>query len=264
MILIQFILMSSLDLPGFFFNMRMLWSCLKDKTKHKFLKRYRALYVCQCVCQLTILAMVSTDSWRGYHDVLSLLFISVIFFQACNLTAILTVYNGRPMALGNRELSTKLKLFASLFLLLTGAVVIWWYSSFPQEFNFRVSVKIVFFVSMVFLVVLFVPASRIIIHNEYKGAVTQPEIETKTCNIFKENERSVMFITLLILCLLVIVQGIRPLSFSQDFEKTEVLEEVLDSLITRFVFGIVLPVVFTDMIDFSSEDWGSEMKTLHI
>ena len=140
-----------LDLAALVFNVRMLRTCFKDKTKYKFLQRGRILVICQCTCQVTILVTDAIESWKGfasqlreYCNIYRILSLSVMFFQACNLTAILTIYFKRRETSGNRELSTKLKVFAVLSLGFTGSVVIWWYNCFSLHILSQVVLKAVF------------------------------------------------------------------------------------------------------------------------
>ena len=74
----------------------------------------------------------------------------------------------------------------------------------------------------------------------------------KTCSllwkVYIENRRPVLFITLLLVCLLVI------LSWSPRSAGNEARKDVLYSVITRFVVGIVLPVMFTDLIELSKQE----------
>ena len=58
----------------------------------------------------------------------------MLFFQACNLLAIVTIVLETPVKRGNREFSTKLKIFAVLALGLTvGSVTMWWYNWFSSQ-----------------------------------------------------------------------------------------------------------------------------------
>ena len=177
------------------------------------------------------------------------------FFQGCNLMAILIVYFDQPTAHGTSELCSKLKVSAALSLGFTGSAMIWWYTCSSGEFLFQMVLKVIFVTSVAFVILLFTLDAR------NNNTLVQLEVDTqqasmKTCSllwkVFKENRRSVLFITLLLVCLLVI------LCWSPRSAENEALKDVLYSkvysLITRFVVGIVLPVTFTDLIELSKEE----------
>ena len=57
--------MAALDLTGIIFNLRMLRSCFKDKTKYTFLQKCRTLAICQCACKVVTLVADAAESWKG-------------------------------------------------------------------------------------------------------------------------------------------------------------------------------------------------------
>ena len=208
------LLMAALDLAGITLNLRMLRSCFKDKTKYRFLQNCRTLAICQCACQVIILLADAVSSWKGLEteprescNVLRVLSSSMLFFQACNLMAILSIYFDQPTVHGTSELCSKLKISAALFLGFTGSAMIWWYTCSSREFLFQMVLKVIFVTSVAFVILLFTLDARNNVH-------VQPEVDTqqvsmKTCSllwkVFKENRRPVLFITLLLVCLLVIL-----------------------------------------------------------
>lgn len=165
MSLIYTLLMAALDLAGITFNLQMLRSCFKDKTK--FLQKCRILAVCQCACQVIILLADAVESWEGLEteprescDVLRVLSSSMLFFQACNLMAISIIYSvDQPTAHGT-ELCSKLKILAVLSLGFTGSALILCNSCFSQEFLFEMALRIVFVLSVAFVVLLFAWGAR--------------------------------------------------------------------------------------------------------
>ena len=119
---------------GVFFNLRMLRSCFKDKTKNTFLQKCRTLTVCQCACQVTILVADAVESWIGLEtqprescNVFRVLSSSTLFLQGCNLVAILMIHFDQPTSHGTRELCSKLKVSAAWSLGFIGSAMIWWY-----------------------------------------------------------------------------------------------------------------------------------------
>ena len=270
------LLMAVLDLAGVFFNIRMLRSCFKDTTKYTILQKCKTISICQCACQVIILVTGAVESWTGFHDqfresciVFKLLWISVMFLQACNITAILIIDSDHSLVCRNRDVSSKLKMAATLFWGFVGSTMIWWYSCFPQEFISPMTFIVIQLILLVMFVVLLLAAgSRNNIHDQLNNTNTDTLINSSLVWKFcKENKRPVFFITLLLICLVVILSGlyrtVHPSEslLSQDFEQTRVFKEALHSFIPMFVDGIVLPVTFSDWID-SSDQEGNEMKLI--
>ena len=110
MSLIYALLMAALDLAGIIFNLRMLRSCFRDKEKYTFLQKCRTLAICQCACQVLILLADAVDSWQGFEtesrescDVVRVLSSSMLFFQGCNLMAILIRNHNCGFKLNSRD-----------------------------------------------------------------------------------------------------------------------------------------------------------------
>ena len=256
--LIYALVMAALDLAGIVFNIRMLQSCFKDKTKYTFLQKCRTLTICQCACQGIILVADAVESWKGFEiqpreacNVFIILMCSTLFFQVCNLLAILVIYFDHPVGQGNLELSSKLKISAALSLGFIGCVVIWWCSCFSQDFFSQMAITVLFVVAVAFVVLLFPADARKIIQDPLDDAAT-PETSTKTysllCKVYKE-QRQVFFIILLLVCLVVIISG------SPHSAETEGFKEMFFySIVTRFVVGIILPVTFSDLIELSQKE----------
>ena len=266
MSLIYTLLMAALDLAGIIFNLQMLRSCFKDKEKYTFLQKCRTLAICQCVCQVIILLADGLEMSEGLKtescNIVRVLSNSTLFFQGCNLTAILIISFDQPTAHGTSRLCTKLKISAALSLGLFGSAIIWWNSYFSQDrlHIFQMTpLPILFVVSVAFIVLLFAWDARNIIHDKVKD--DPQEASMKTCpllwNVLQEYHRPVLFILLLLVCFLVI------LSWSPRAAENEVLKDALYSVITRFVVGIVLPVTFTDLIE-SSKQEENGLKTTFI
>ena len=117
--------------------------------------------------------------------------------------AILIIYFDQPTAHGASELWSKLKISATLFLGFTGSAMIWWYTCSSREFLFQMLLKVTFVVSVAFVILLFAWDAR-------NNIDVQLEVETqqasmKRCSllwkVFKENRRTVLFITLSLVCL---------------------------------------------------------------
>ena len=183
----------------------------------------------------------------------------MLIFQACNLIVILIIYFDQPTAHGASELWSKLKISAALFLGFTGSAMIWWYACSSREFVFQMVLKVIFVVSVAFVILLFAWDARNNIDVQLE--VDTQQASMKTCSllwkVFKENRRTVLFMTLSLVCLLVV------LSWSPRLAENEAMMGALCSVISRFVVGIVLPVFFADLIELSKQE-ENELKTAFI
>ena len=249
--------MAALDLAGIIFNMPMLQSCFNDKRKYTFLQKCRTLAICQCACQVVILLAGAAELWEGletesreYCDVFRVLSSSMLFFQGCNLMAISVICFDQSTEHGTSELCSKLKILAVLSLGLTGAVMIWCYSCISEEFRFQMALRVIFVVSVAFVILLLGWDARNNIQDQLDEDAQQ--VSMKTCSllwkVLKENRRPVLLISLLFVCLLMLSSW--SFRSAENGEK----KDVLYSIITRFVAGIVLPVTFTDLIELSKQD----------
>ena len=255
--------MAALDLAGITFNLRMLRSCFKNKENYTFLQKCQTLAICQCACQVTILVADAVEMWKGLEtessNVFRVLSSSMLFFQGCNLIAILIIYFDQPTLHGAPELCSKLKISAALSLGLTGSAIIWWNSYFCKDLhNFQMfRLPVLFVVSLALAVLLFAWDARNIIQVEDDPQEASMETCSLLWKVLQEHRRPVLFIFLLLVCLLVI------LSWSPRSAEIEVMMDARYSVITRFVVGIVLPVTFTDLIESSKQD-ENRLKTVII
>lgn len=246
-----------LSMAGFLFNLRMLQSCFKDKKKNTFLQKYRTLSVCQCVCQVTILVADAVESWKELEteprescNIFRVLSSSTLFYQGCNLMAIFIIYFEQPTGHGASESCSKLKVSAALCLGFTGSLLIWWYNCFLQEFYSHlialiIIVMVMFMITAAFVFLMF--AADVWNNNQVELGDTIAEASMSTfsllCKVFMENKKLAFFITLLLMCLVILSCSL-----------IEVFKDVIYSFISRFVPGIVLPVTFSDLIDSSYEN----------
>ena len=278
MSLLVLLLISALDLAAIFFNVRMLLICFKYKAKHKFLQKFRVLAIFQCACQVTILVSETIGWWKGFDvkpnescDVFRVLSLSVMFFQACNLTAIMTAYHGHPVAHENGELFANLRMSAALIVGFVGSAVIWWYNCYSHAPISRLALKVAFVVTVSFVVLLML-AAALTTNAEEQREITSPESDTAIntwsllWNICKESKKPLFFTALLSACLVMILSG-EPRSESllcQDFEQDAFFKEILYSAITKFAVGIVLPVTLYDLIKYSSSEGNKDKTTVSV
>ena len=114
-------------------------------------------------------------------------------------------------------------------------------------------VKGILYVVMVAFVVLLLVEDSMNnnIHDQVEKTTARTSI--KTCALLwkfcKENKMCMLFIVMLLMCLAVILIGLPRSSLSIGFEQARFFHEVVYSLITRFVVGIVLPLTISDLIE---------------
>lgn len=265
MSLTYWLVIAALDLAGVIFSARMLRRCFQDKMKNTFLYKYRTLAICQCACQATFVVTDAVQSWKGFEiqarescNVFRVLSISTLFFQACNITAMMIVYSdhGSP---ANQDTSSKRKITAALSLGLIGSAVIWWYSCFSQELLSQMTL-VILLVAAAALVVLFAIDIR---HRLVNTTPDLPEAPIKTpslaWNVCKENKRAVAFIILLLMCLVVVLSNVPRSTF--HFNASVYL---IIMIFQRSGVGIGLPLTITDFIDSSNEQDREQEKFMVI
>lgn len=260
MCLIYMVVTAALDLAGIVLNMRMLWSCFKDKTKYKFLQRCRSLTISQCACQVTILLTNAVQSWPGFEfescNVFGGLLITMNFLLACNMVAILIhLDSGYPIeTCENQEVYlSKLKIPAALVVF--GSIILW-YSYFSQVFLSQMAVKGILFVVLITLVALLYTAfSGSNCHYQLTDASTNTSTTTSFSlwNVYQENRITFFFFALSLTLVAVLLRALPRSSFSMNFEQAIIFQKFMCSLITRLV-GIALPLVICDLIDSSYEE----------
>ena len=254
-------------MAGVIFNLRMLRSCFKDKTKYTFLQKCRTLAVCQCVFQVAILVVDAVESWKGMEtqprescDVFRVLSNSMLFFQGCNFTAIFIIYFDQPTAHGTRKIFSKLKISATLCVGFLGFAMIWWYSCFSQQLYshyiaFTIILMVMVIVTAAFAVLVFAANAWNSNQEKLENTVAEASMNTFSSlgKVFLDNKKLTFFITLLLMFLVILSCSL-----------TEVFNEVIYSFISMFVLGIVLPVTLSDLIDSSYENGKETQKIIVI
>lgn len=247
--LIQFILIAVLDLVGVFFNFLMLWKCFKTKTKDSFLKKCRILTIWQSACQVMIVVADVLESWKlGFNiqpgedcNVFRTLSISMMLFQACNITVILMLHSDhRKRYFRNREVSSKLKISIVL------SLCVWW-NCFSRELDLsEMAVKVSCLAAVVYFVLLFAAASRndILDQEEDNAKTNTTEASKNACHllwdVFKGDKKELSFNALLLTCLLMSLGDVPRSSF--HFKK------ILSLLMASFTAGIALPLTISALI----------------
>lgn len=252
MSLTYWLVIATFDLAGVVFNARMLRRCFQDKMNNTFPYKCRTLAICQCTCQAMFVVTDAVQSWKGFEiqarescDLFRVLSISTLFFQACNITAMMLVYSddGSP---ANQDASFKrIKLTATLSLGLIGSGMIWWYSCFSHEVLSQMTVVIMFVVAAAF-VLLFAVDIRHRLVNTIPG--TPMKTRSLALNVCNENKRPLAFIILLLTCLVVVLSNVPRSTLHFNASIYSII-----MIFQRSTVGIGLPLTISDLIDSSSE-----------
>lgn len=249
-----------LDIVTLYLNARLLMICFKDKSKYTFLENCGALAICQGAYQVIILTADSVELWNGFTILpgetcspFRVLSLSVMFFQTCNLTAMMTVYNEHPAGRKTQEPSSKARMYAALSLGVVGSAVIIWHNCCVQDLIPLLALKTAFVV-IVALVILLLAAA--LTKNVENNTLESQAAIDKCASPLKDHKRSkkpIFFTALLLLGLVLIVSGV-PNTDSMPYEddvQVTLFKEALYSVITKFALGIVLPVTLYDLINAS-------------
>ena len=259
------LLLAAVDLAGVFFNIRMLRTCFKDKTKNTFLQRSRMVAISQVACQATILGMDAIESWNGFDvqprescNVFRVLSIIMMLFEASNIIVIMIVYVDHNMRYQNQEmLSSKLKMTVAVSLGIIGSIITWWYSCGSQEILSQKVVKVMAVVHLAFVVFLASSAFR----DYIDGLSESREDSMETCPLllraFKGDKKLISFIVLSLManCFVLILGDMPRMSLH--------LKETCLLFILRFVVCFVLPLTVIDMVN-SSHDEENEKQVVVI
>ena len=247
-----YLVLAAVDLAGVVFNMRMLQSCFKDKTKNTFVQRSRMLAIWQVTCQATILVMDAVESWNRFDvhpsescNVFRVMSIIMMLIQACNITAIMIIYLDHYMADQNKKQSSKVKITGAVSMGIIGSIMIWWYSCGFQEIISQIAVRVVCVVCVAFVLFLLCAALRNNIDGVSEGVTTEASMETSPLLLrgLKDDKKLISFIALLLMVFVLILSDVPHLSLH--------FKEACFLLVTRFVVGFVLPLTVIDVIDSS-------------
>ena len=263
-----FLLISILDVAAVFFNGRLLLSCFKDKTKQKFIQKCRILASLQAACQVSILGADTAEWWKGFRiqptescNVLRVLSLSMMFFQTCNLTAIITVYYEHPVVHEKRRSFSYLLVYAVLLLGFIGSAIFLWHGCFSQTSISQAVVEVELILTM-FLIFYLLSVALDKNDAEYNKEVTSLKSDASTKSRFsswlwkawKESKKSLFFTVLFTVCLVLIFSEVARARFEtalwdRDLKRETSFDGIVYLLIIKFCVGTVLPVTLYDLID---------------
>ncbi|KAL9983579.1 hypothetical protein ACROYT_G005774, partial [Oculina patagonica] len=244
-------LITAFGLVGVFFNLQMLLTCFRNKTKYTFLQNIWAFVICQFVYHVSVLVMNTVDAWtkldvqQGEYCSTIYLLISTFmtFFAGGNLMAILVIESRNTMPYQSRELFPTCGLFTTAALALGFAVsVILRYACFCEQFVFHVMVISVIIVVTIVVLLLVASGSTLQVDNTTpKRSMPKTSLPIR----FKKNKGIVLFIALFLICI--------GVSVTQSSVSPQAFHAAFYLLIMNAAVGIALPLTFKDFVDSSSE-----------
>ena len=264
--LVYLLLLAALDVIGVFFNIQLLLSCFRDKTKHKFLHNYRPLMICQVVYQVTILATNTVESWRRTfandheesYPVLIGLSYSADIFLAFNLAAIWVSESCHAVVHKSRQVSPRLLVSAAVSLGFINSAIIVWHNHLNREISEYKMVCILIFNFVVlnaFLLCLFVRARKI--STKHEENIANRERPSLSCNSGKDNklnqETLLSFIALFFIFCVVVI-SFTHLNF-MEIERNKFVQMFnIFKVIQNLAVGMVIPVCLIYLTDASSKE----------
>lgn len=241
---------------GVFFNLRMLLSSLKNKTKYTFLQNIWPVVICQTFYHVTVLTVNTVDAWTRL-DVQRLEYCSVVyvlvstvmtFFVSGNLMAILATESRNTLESVNqsREPFFTRTLFRTAVLALGFSVVVFLrcYICFDQQLAFYVmNISVMVLVTIIVLLLVACGSTMPSLDLD-RIARNRPMPRTSLLTRCKKNKGTVLFVALFLMCTGL---AVTQLFSTQTFQARSYL------LIMNAVVGIALPVAFNDFFVLSSE-----------
>ena len=255
-------LITGLGLVGVFFNLRMLLSCLRNRTKYTFLQNIWPVVICQTVYHVTVITMNTVDAWerpdvqRGEYCSVIYALVSTLmtFFIGGNLMAVLAMEsrNNLESVDQSREPFSTCTLFRTVVLALgfCVAVILRCYVCFHQQLTFYAMNISVIVVVTIIVLLLVAYGSSVPSLDLARITPNRPMLRTSLLTRCKKNKGTVLFVALFLMCTGLVVS---QLFSTQAFQAFSYL------LIMNAVVGIALPVAFDDFIVLSSK-LENEMK----
>lgn len=251
-------LISATDLAAVYFNIRMLLSCFKDRTKRPSLQKLRPFVICQCFYQVTILATNTLKVWGALgvdHGepfcVLRMLETAMKMLLYCNLIAISVVIVPEDK---DRQFRPMLLVFAALCLVFIGSTAIWRHSCWLREVLPQKAMILILAFLLLLLLLLYAKITQL--------DLIDTELQTSSpCDILRENKTFILATFWLILCCGLILLKVLDLPWVPLKELGEQNVFYLNAFMLNSVVGIALPLVLTDWLNSSKEE-ETEMKTI--
>lgn len=264
------LLISVLDLGAVFFNGRLLLSCFRRNTKYKFVQKCWMLASLQAASQVAILVADGIEWWNGFQiqptescNVFRVLSLSMLFFQICIPTAIVTVCYEHLAGHEERKSFSCLSMYTVLLLGFLGSAIIFWHCCFTRTPTSQAVLKVALILTMSFVVYLLSTALAKS-GAEYNKEITSlksnasmnSRLSSWSWKAWEENKESLFLTVLFTACLTLIFIGAahaNPESalWGRDLKGEMLFNGIVYHLIRKFCVGTGLPVTVYYFINLS-------------
>ena len=250
-------LLMMFHLFGLFYNVRLLRSCFKDKTKYAVLQKSRPLMICQSILQLILLSLNANEAtmaftneqqeeWCGTN---SILMTSVGFLMIYNILAMLAIEHHTIVGL-TKAISPKVALIF-LVVISTGIGLLLVVSSAAYLCSSHLAITVACLLIMGLVLVV---SWRICTHTEDD---TEELADTTTLlNFLSKNKMSVFYTILISLGITTIIAldvvcsvAYRFQESEETFQSLRFVERVIYLYVMCFAVGISLPLHFRQIIE---------------
>lgn len=269
----SYLILMALHLVGVLFNIRMLASCFKDKASHTILHKSRRFMVWQCILQVTVLVLNADEVTRAFGEqgpewcqTNEILMTSVRLFIIYNLLAILAVEDHTIVCL-KRELSPKVAMSGALTAGVTSCGILFWIGAVSSP-ALCVSHIASSFASTLMILFSLLLAFRICTQADQDTVKSSTE-ETSLLLSFLSKNKTAVFLTAFVAvvalvcttlavfqslgtvvsCVSVATSGYTQENYAEFSHGVGFLQKIFYLNIIWFVMGIVLPVIFRQLID---------------
>jgi len=254
-----YLLLLAFHLVGLFFNMRMFTSCFKEKAKYTILQKSKSFMICQCILQVTLLALNANEATRAFdkertHEwcrTNSVLMTSVGFLMVYNVLAMFAIEHHTIVGLRS-EPSPKVALL--MFGIITFGIVcsISVFSVTELCTSYRTLTVVCSLLMLLILWALW----RVCTYVDRDTPKTTTETSA-LLDFFSKNKTVVFFSTLIVLAIFskIFLDVISSVVFNfqpveDEFQGIQFFEKVVFLYVMCFAVGISLPLHFQNLIDF--------------
>lgn len=252
----SFVLLMVFHLVGVVFNVRMLVSCFKDKTKYTILQKCRPVMVSQCILQLALLTCNAYEATRtfGSHQgaercgTNNVLMSSVGFLMIYNILAMLAIEHNTIVGL-KRELSSRVA-FLIFGIIMSGILLLMCMFSAQELCASYITLTVA--CSLLMILILWV-LWRVCTQVEHDALKTSTDTST-LLDFLSKNKTAVFFSVLIFLAIVleIILEIISSEAVSfQEFQDIKLSEKVIFLYVMSFAVGISLPLHFLQIIECS-------------
>ena len=269
------LLLMAFHLIGVLFNIRLLASCFKDKTKYTILQKCRPAMIFQCILQLILLALNAYQvtkafsdhqekEWCGTNGVFTT---PVAFFLIYNLLAILAIED--PSIVGLKRKLSPIQAMSAAFItgIISCGILLW--AGFFSTAELCTSHLASIAACWLMIGILLVLAWKICMHVDQDAAKTTSRETSPELNFQSKHKATVFLAALVVVCILfailklveTVVISLQQRVDFQNWTDIQFFQKLVSVNVIWLAVGIALPVCFQQLIDYSADAY-ELMKTI--